>query len=197
MTRMIGVGALLVALAGSVQAQGSTGGSGSDFSGVGGAGGGTGGSLGIGVPGGTSGSGTGTGTGTGGTGGSAPVTGGGGVSTVGSSLAGNTGGITLTVGGAQVNVPAAAVQAVGQALATPTPQAAANFVSLLQAGGVPSAPSTALGQALTALGSTPTFANLVSAVQAYNAAVQALPAGAAPPAALLAARAALVQLSSQ
>jgi hypothetical protein len=203
LSRIIGAPALLLLLAlqvtvpGHAQAQGSGGGSGSDFSGPGGAGGGTGGSLGIGVPGGNAGSGagstTGTGTGTA-TGGGAPITGGGGVSTVGSGFARNTGGITLTVGGASVTVPASVVQAVGQTLSAPTPQATTAFVDLLTAGGVPGAPSSALGQALSALGSTPTFATLVNAVQAYNAAVQALPAGASPPPALLAARAALVQL---
>lgn len=70
MMRMLGVGALLVTLAGSVQAQGSGSGSGSDFTGPGGGGGGTTGGLGIGVPA----PGGGTGTGGGGTGGGATTT---------------------------------------------------------------------------------------------------------------------------
>jgi hypothetical protein len=70
MMRMLGVGALLVTLAGSVQAQGSGSGTGSDFTGPGGGGGGTSGGLGIGVPTPQGGSGTGGG----GTGGGATTT---------------------------------------------------------------------------------------------------------------------------
>ncbi len=180
MKRIFAVGAMALLIAGTAQAQG---GSGSDHSGPGGAGAGVGGSLGAFLP--------------------TPSTGGGGM---GGGPTGNNvngvstsfqagGNVTTTVGGATVPVPATAAAQVGGTLSGNATQSAA-FVSGLS-GTIGSGPATALAQALQALGASPSFLTLVAAVNAYNAAVNALPAGAQPPAQLLAARAALQRLSGR
>lgn len=178
MKRILAVGALALMTGSTALAQG---GSGSDHSGVGGAGAGVGGSLGLGVP--TSGT-TGSGGGFGLT-----VNSVNGVAT--SFQAG--GNVTTTIGTTTVTVPPAAAATVGGALAGNT--AAVNSLTTGLTASVGAGPAANLSQALVTLGGAPSFANLVSAVNAYNAAVAALPAGATPPAQLLAARAALQRLS--
>lgn len=63
--------------------------------------------------------------------------------------------------------------------------------------GVPAASATALGNALAAFGRGASFTTLSAAVAAYNAALNAMPAGAAPSPTLLAVRSALAAASRQ
>lgn len=151
--------ALVAALASSAVAQSSEG------SGPGGLGGGLGGSIGLGVP-------------------------------------GNTGGVPLgwwrrwsaflnASGSVSVNNPAggsvsisqATAQALGAVLSSRSTAAQRQALATEIGAGGP-----ALVEALVAFGSNPSSATLVAAVNAYNAAVDALPAGATPTPALLAAR---------
>jgi len=97
--------------------------------------------------------------------------------------------VSTTINGVRVSVPQAASQQVGQVLSGDAGATTAFGTALT--GSIGAGPAGALAQALATLGATPTFDNLVAAVAAYNAAVEALPAGTAVPAELLAARAAL------
>jgi hypothetical protein len=164
---------------------------GSDYSGPGGAGGGIGASLGLGVPLGRGGALTG---GPGGRGLSATFR-----STTASLNSGQP--QTLSIGGQSVTVPGPALQQVGAVLGGASPANVTALVRSLAAGGVGSGPANALAGALATLGATlgatgGSFAALVDAVNAYNAAVLALPAGQPAPPALLAVRAALGPLAA-
>lgn len=110
---------------------------------------------------------------------------------------GNASGANVSVSnpaGGNVNVPTNIAQALSGVLGgAPTPAQVATVTNSMA--GVPAAASSALVSALRTLGATPNYPNLVRAVQAYNAAVEALPAGTNPPAALLAVRSALLQAS--
>jgi uncharacterized phage infection (PIP) family protein YhgE len=98
--------------------------------------------------------------------------------------------------GGNLNVPTSVVQALAGILSgAPTAAQLSTFTSALA--GVPATASAALVAALQALGSRGSFPNLVRAVSAYNAAVDALPAGTTPPPALAAVRLALFQASRQ
>ena len=91
---------------------------------------------------------------------------------------------------------AQASREVGGAL-TGTAGAVGNLTASLIAGGVPSGPSTSLSQALGTFSGAPTLANLVLAVQAYNDAVRAMPAGTRASPALRMVRLALLRLGSR
>ena len=109
----------------------------------------------------------------------------------------NAGGPNLRItnpGGGNINVPTNIVQALAAVLAG-TPTSTQSSIVSNGLTGVPSAVSASLVTALTALGATPNFPNLVRAVSAYNAAVDALPAGAELPPTLAAIRLALFQAS--
>ena len=151
--------ALVAALASSAVAQSSEG------SGPGGLGGGLGGSIGLGVP--------------GNTGGSA----GGGL--------GGAGGFLNATGNVSVNNPAGGTVSISQATAQALGAVLSNSSTAAQRQALAAeigAGGPALVEALVALGSNPSSATLVAAVNAFNAAVDALPAGATPTPALLAAR---------
>jgi hypothetical protein len=110
---------------------------------------------------------------------------------------GNAGGPNVRLvnpAGGNVNVPTNVVQALAGVLSGAP---SANQVSVVTNSmtGVPASTASALVTALTSLGATPNFPNLVRAVQAYNAAIDALPAGTEPPPALAAVRQALFQAS--
>lgn len=184
MKRIFAVGAIALLIGGTAQAQ--TGGSGSGSSGPGGSGAGVGGSIGAFIP--MPGGGPGVGGEGGGAGGGPMANNVNGVATSFSSG----GNVTTNIGGTNVSVPQAASQNVGQILQG-NANAASSFTAALT-GTIGAGPAGALAQALATLGSAPTFSNLVSAVNAYNAAVAALPAGTAVPAQLLAARAALQRM---
>lgn len=183
MKRILAVSAIALLIGGTAQAQG---GSGSDFSGPGGAGGGTGGMIGAFIP--MPGGGPGAGAERGGAGFGPMAANVNGVAT--SFAAG--GNVTTNIGGVSYTVPQAASTLIGQVLLG-SGGASTSLTSVLT-GSVGAGPAGALAQALATLGGAPTFANLVSAVNAYNAAVAALPAGAPVPAQLLAARAALQRM---
>lgn len=110
---------------------------------------------------------------------------------------GNAGGPNASVvnpAGGNVNVPTNVVQALAGVLGgAPTPAQISTVTNSMA--GVPGATSSALVTALQTLGATPNYPNLVRAVEAYNAAIDALPAGTNPPPALLAVRSALFQAS--
>lgn len=158
-------------------------GNGSDGSGVGGAGGGFTGSLGIGTP-------RANGGGNEGDRGAGGVTG---QVTNEANTFNNTGagGITVTnpATGTRATVPQNVAKALGAALHGNGAGAATLTSGLTAGGALPSGPANALVTALMALGSNPSFGNVVNAISAYNAAVNAL-TGPVPPA-LLAVRAAL------
>lgn len=136
----------------------------SEGSGPGGLGGGLGGSLGLGVPGG----------GGGGLGGA-------------SGFRNATGSVSVnSPAGGSVTIARATAQALGAVLSNSSTAAQRQALATEFGAGGP-----ALVEALVALGSNPSSATLVAAVNAYNAAVDALPAGATPTPALLAARQAL------
>ena len=80
---------------------------------------------------------------------------------------------------------------------TGTAGAVGTLVASLIAGGVPSGPSNALAQSLAVFSGAPTLANLVLAVQAYNDAVRAMPAGTRASPALRMVRLALIRLGSR
>ncbi|MHB1313358.1 MAG: hypothetical protein ACYC3L_15180 [Gemmatimonadaceae bacterium] len=95
------------------------------------------------------------------------------------------------------NGPAAvAMREVGGALTGAT-GAVGTLSASLTSGGVPATAANALAQALGAFGAAPTLANLQAAVEAYNAAVRATPAGTRPSASMRAARNALRTLSGR
>lgn len=71
------------------------------------------------------------------------------------------------------------------------------LVASLTTGGVPSGPANALAQSLSTFSGAPTLANLVLAVQAYNAAVRAMPPGTRASPAMRMARLALIRLGSR
>jgi hypothetical protein len=101
---------------------------------------------------------------------------------------GATGGSSVTIAnpaGGTVVVPPAAAQALAGVLGG-SPSAA--DVAGLNQGFGGTAAGSALVTALTSLGASPTSAQVRGAIQAYNAAVRALPAGVVPGPALLAAR---------
>ncbi len=105
------------------------------------------------------------------------------------------GGATVTnPAGGTVVVPQAAAQALGAVLGG-SPTAAQSSTLASAFGPTPATQANGLVTALAALGRNGSFANLVSAVQAYNAAIDALPAGQNPSPALLAARQALFAAS--
>lgn len=141
----------------------------SEGSGPGGLGGGLGGSLGLGVPGG--------------------VGGGGGLGGA-SGFLNATGSVSVNnPAGGTVTISQATAQALGAVLSgSSTAEQRQALATEIGAGG------PALVEALVALGSNPSGATRVAAVNAYNAAVDALPAGATPTPALLAARQALAAL---
>ena len=134
----------------------------SEGSGPGGLGGGLGGSIGLGVPGNTG----------GGAGGAAGA------------FLNASGSVSVNnPAGDSVSISQATAQALGAVLSSRSTAAQRQALATeIGAGG------TALAEALVALGSNPSSATLVAAVNAYNAAVDALPAGATPTPALLAAR---------
>lgn len=180
MKRLLAVGAIALLIGGTAQAQS---GSGSGASGPGGAGSGTGGMIGAFIP--APGGGPGVGA-EGGGAGFGPMAAN--INGVATSFAAG-GNVTTNIGGTNVTVPQAASVQVGQMLGGNV-AAQSSFTAALT-GSVGAVPAAALADALTTLGGAPTFANLLSAVNAFNAAVAALPAGAPVPAQLLAARAAL------
>lgn len=96
--------------------------------------------------------------------------------------------------GGNVTVPQAAAQALGAVLGG-NPTAAQRSAVLSALSPVPASAANALTGALQALGANPSGANLGRAIAAFNAAIDALPAGQNPPAALLGARLALSQAS--
>jgi hypothetical protein len=94
--------------------------------------------------------------------------------------------------GGTVTVPQAAAQALGGVLGgNPTAAQVSTLTSALNAGSA----SAPLVQALQALGGNASTANLGRAIAAFNAAVDATPAGANPSPALLAVRQALAAAS--
>jgi len=96
--------------------------------------------------------------------------------------------------GGTVTVPVAAAQALGGVLGgTPTPAQVTALTNALP--GIPANASGPLVRALAAFGASANTGTLTTAVQAFNAAVNALPAGAPIPPALLAIRSALAQAS--
>jgi hypothetical protein len=112
----------------------------------------------------------------------------GGLSAARGAFVGATGGSSVTVpnpAGGNVVVPPAAAQALGAVLGG-SPSAA--DVAGLNQGFGGTAAGNALVTSLQGLGATPTAAQVRGAIQAYNAAVRALPAGVVPGPALLAAR---------
>lgn len=173
MKRILAISALALVISGVAQAQRHA--MGSDFSGPGGAGAGAGGTIGAFVP-------------TGGEKGPSAAN----VNGVATSFQ-ESGSITTTVGRDTVLVSGAAAALVGGTLAG-NPTMASTLTTHLT-GSVGAGPAGTLVQALQGLGASPSFANLVVAINAYNAAVAALPAGQQAPAELLAARVALQRLS--
>lgn len=114
-----------------------------------------------------------------------------------SGLAGTAGALLSASGGLSVSnpgtggsvaVPANVAQAIGGVLSgNPTPAQVATATEAF--GGTPAA--AALVSALAAMGGNPNPGTVTAAIQAYNAAVQALPAGGSPSPGLLAARSVL------
>jgi len=90
--------------------------------------------------------------------------------------------------GGEVAVPGNVAQAVGGVLGG-SPSAGQRATASQAFGG--NAAATALVDALVALGSNPNVSTVTAAIQAYNAAIQALPAGESPSPGLLAARSVL------
>jgi hypothetical protein len=108
--------------------------------------------------------------------------------------ASNNGASVPNPAGGNVTVPQAAAQALGGVLGgSPTPAQITAVTNALT--GVPAGASGPLVRALAAFGSSANIGTLTTAVNAFNAAVNALPAGAAVPPALLAIRSALAQAS--
>lgn len=97
--------------------------------------------------------------------------------------------------GGTVSVPQATGSLISAVLATGSAGSVAALSTALTASGVASGQATALADALGQMGTSPSFANVVSAVQAYNAAIAATPAGQTPSPAILAIRAVLVAAS--
>ncbi len=140
----------------------------SEGSGPGGLGGGLGGSIGLGVPGNTG----------GGAGGAAGA------------FLNASGSVSVNnPAGGSVSISQATAQALGAVLSNSSTAAQRQALATEIGAGGP-----ALVEALVAFGSNFSSATLVAAVNAYNAAVAALPAGATPTPALLAARQVLAAL---
>lgn len=96
--------------------------------------------------------------------------------------------------GGTMTLPQAAARALGGVLGgSPTPAQTTALTNALT--GVPASSAGALVRAMTAFGANANFGSLSTAVAAFNAAVNALPAGAAVPPALLAVRQALAAAS--
>ncbi|MBM3899202.1 MAG: hypothetical protein FJ362_03455 [Gemmatimonadetes bacterium] len=158
-------------------------GGGSDFTGPGGGGGGAGGSVApIGVP---------VGPPTG------PITSAGsaGISGVASTF-GNPGAGGLSISnpaGGTVTIAPATARAIAAVLSSGGGAAAPALANLLTAEGMAAGPATALANALAALGTNPSRANLVAAIEAFNAAIDA--GTGAPSPSLLAVRFAIASAS--
>jgi len=159
-------------------------GAGSDFSGPGGGGGGTGGAVApLGIPMGAS---------------AGPI------SPAGSSAFSNAAGIFASSGpgglaipnpaGGTVTISQATARAIAAVLSGGGAEAAQNLKNVLTAEGVPAGPAGALANALAALGSSATRANLLAAIDAFNAAVDAGPSTPSP--AMLAIRYAIASASA-
>ena len=103
--------------------------------------------------------------------------------------------ITNAAGG-NIDVPINVAQALSGVLGG-TPSAAQISTLTDALVGVPAAAAAALVTALQALGASPNFATLTRATSAYNAAIDAIPAGTNPPAAMAAIRSALFQAARQ
>lgn len=170
--------ALTMLVGATATAQGS--GKGSDHTGPGGSGGGVGGSLGVGVS--EPGAGGATGFGAGSVGNQAGIFGGAGATGV---------PVSNPATGTTVVVPQNVAQALGQVLGGQGAGASATELTnaLMGGGAIPAATANALVAALAQLGQNASFDNLVTAVNAYNAAVNSL--NGPVPAALLAVRSAL------
>jgi len=97
--------------------------------------------------------------------------------------------------GGTVSVPQATGSLISAVLSTGSTGSVAALSTALTASGVASGQATVLADALGQLGTSPSFSNVVSAVQAYNAAIAATPPGQTPSPALLAIRAVLVAAS--
>jgi len=95
--------------------------------------------------------------------------------------------------GGTVTVPAATARAIGAVLSGGGAPAAQALQNVLVADGVPSGAAGALANALAALGSNPSRANLVAAIEAFNAAIDAGPSTPSP--AMLAIRFAIASAS--
>jgi hypothetical protein len=158
-------------------------GAGSDFTGPGGGGGGTGGAVApLGVPMGAP---------------SGPL------SSIGSSALG--GAVTLFAGagagglsvsnpaGGTVTVPATTARAIASVLSGGGATAVQNLQNILVGEGVPAGAAGALANALGTLGSNPSRANLVAAIEAFNAAIDA--SSGTPSSAMLAIRFAIASAS--
>lgn len=99
------------------------------------------------------------------------------------------GGLTVpNPSGGEVAVPGNVAQAIGAILGG-NPSSAQRATAAEALGGT--AAASALVDALVALGSNPSASTVTAAIQAYNAAVQALPSGQSPGPGLLAARSVL------
>jgi len=158
-------------------------GAGSDFTGPGGGGGGAGGAVApIGVP-------LGPPAGPLSPAGSAAI---GGVS---STFAGaGAGGLSISnPAGGTVTVPATTARAIAAVLSGGGAPAAQNLQNVLVGEGVPAGPAGSLANAMAALGANPSRANLVAAIEAFNAAIDAGPSSPSP--AMLAIRFALASAS--
>ncbi|MFZ9898100.1 MAG: hypothetical protein ACO3F5_01525 [Gemmatimonadaceae bacterium] len=93
-------------------------------------------------------------------------------------------------------VPQATGSLISAVLATGSTGSVSALSTSLTASGLSSGQATALAEALGQMGTSPSFENVVSAVQAYNAAVAATPPGQTPSPAVLAIRAVLVAASA-
>jgi hypothetical protein len=159
------------------------GGAGSDFTGPGGGGGGAGGAIApIGVP-------------MGPPAGPLSPAGSAGVSGVAATF-GNPGAGGLSISnpaGGTVTIAPATARAIAAVLSGGGAPAAQNLQNVLVGEGVPAGAAGALANALAALSSNPSRANLVAAIEAFNAAVDAGPS--APSSAMLAIRFALASAS--
>lgn len=158
-------------------------GAGSDFSGPGGGGGGAGGAVApLGVP-------------MGPPAGPLSSAGAAGISGVANTF-GNPGAGGLSISnpaGGTVTIAPATARAIAAVLSGGGAPAAQNLQNVLVGEGVPAGAAGALANALAALGTTPSRANLVAAIEAFNAAIDAGPS--APSPAMLAIRFALASAS--
>ena len=95
--------------------------------------------------------------------------------------------------GGTVTVPAATARAIGAVLSGGGAPAAQSLMNVLAADGVPMGAAGALTRALATLGSNTSRANLVAAIEAFNAAIDAGPS--TPPPSMLAIRFAIASAS--